>query len=129
MTSSVKFISAEVEGVLVKAEMSGSDIVNIVSDFRGRTTASIQKYHRQFKLPSYKLEIYNPDLGLIFSDFLSSKQACLSRFWEELRHAARTLAAQIDTAQPPADLFADGADSPTRGDFELNNYEYDKANW
>ena len=125
----VQHLSVDVCGVLVKAEMSGKDIVNIVSDFRGRTTASIQKYHRLFKQAPYKLEIYNADLGLIFSDFLSSKQACLSRFWEELRHAARSLAAQIDTSEAPADLFDDGADSPTREDYELSQHEADKANW
>jgi hypothetical protein len=115
----VQYLSADVCGVLVKAEMSGKDIVNIEADFRGRTTASIQKYHRPFiKNSSYKLEIYNKDLGLICSDFFASKQACVNQFWEDLRHVARNT--------PPADLFEE---KPTRADHELNNHEHDKCYW
>lgn len=117
----VQHLSAEVCGVLVKAEISGADIVNIVSDFRGRTTASIKKYCQLIGRDKYKLVIYNKKLGLICSAFFSSKKVCMTKFWEELRYFARN--------NPPADLFDDGADSPTRGEFDLNNHEHNKADW
>jgi hypothetical protein len=115
----VQHSSADVCGVLVKAEISGAKIVNIISDFRGRTTASIQKCEGlMYKKNPYKLELYNADLGLFFSGFLSSKQACVNQFWEELRHAART--------QPPADLFQD---DQSREEYDLNQHEHAKSDW
>ena len=60
----------------------------------------------------------------------STISQCTDQFFAELRYQNERLeAAQIDTAQPPADLFCDGADSPTRDDYELNNHEANRANW
>lgn len=123
MTSSSKVFTAQVGAKQVNVTLIGETLYS--DAYNG--TAYFRKERGQYKVNCTfsQDKITCESLG-----YAKTQYKVLDLFFSEMRIAAAQFeAAQIDTTQPPADLFADGADSPTREDFELNQHEHDKANW
>ena len=123
MTSSSKVFTAQVGAKQVNVTLIGETLY--ADAYNG--TAYFCKERGQYKVNcTFSQDKINCEsLGYAKTQF-----QVLDLFFQEMRVAAAQFeAAQIDTTEAPADLFCDGADSPTREDFELNNCEHTKADW
>lgn len=128
MTSSSKFITAQVGAKLVTIELSSPSAVG-ARKFKADMFGAVGTLVKSLNW-AYVISVELRELKQMWSCSGSTIAQCTDKFFAELRYQNEQIeAAQIDTIQPPADLFADGADSPTREDFELNNYEHTKADW
>lgn len=128
MTSSSKFITAQVGAKLVTITLSSANshgARKFGADMFG-AVGTLKKFQEKY----YSLTVELREIGKFFSITGNTIAQCTDKFFAELRYQNELIeAAQIDTIQPPADLFDDGADSPTREDYELNQYEHTKADW
>lgn len=123
MTGSTKIYTAQVGAKLVNVTLIGETLY--ADAYNG--AAYFCKVRGQYKVNC----TFSQDKTTCESlGYAKTQHKVLDLFFSEMRVAAAQFeATQIDTAQPPADLFCDGADSPTRDDFELNNHEHTKADW
>jgi len=125
MSSTSKIITAQVGAKLVTIELgsaNSSGARKFSADMFG-ALGTLQKRQNNY----YSLSVELREIGKYFSTTGSTIAQCTDKFFSELRYQNEQIeAAQINTAEPPADLFQD---DQTREEYELNNHEADKANW
>jgi hypothetical protein len=124
MSSTTKFITAQVGAKLVTIALGSANSVGarkFSADMFGAVGALVKSLNW-----GYVLSVEFPELKQKWSASGSTIAQCTDKFFEELRYQNEQIAAQINTDQPPADLFDT---EPTREEYELNNHEADKANW
>jgi len=130
MSSTSKIITAQVGAKLVTIALgsaNSSGARKFSADMFG-ALGTLQKRQNNY----YSLSVELREIGKYFSTTGSTIAQCTDKFFSELRYqneqieAAQIEAAQIDTEQLPANLFCS---TQTREEYDLNNYEHDKANW
>lgn len=125
MTGSSKFITAQVGAKLVTITLgsaNSSGARKFSADMFG-ALGTLRKCQNNCYLLSVELR----ELGKYWKTMGKTIAECTDKFFIDLRYQNEQIeAAQIDTTQPPADLFQD---DQSREEYELNNHEADKANW
>jgi hypothetical protein len=125
MSSTTKFITAQVGAKLVTIELgsvNSSGARKFSADMFGAVGALVKSLNW-----GYVLSVELPELKQKWSANGSTIAQCTDKFFSELRYQNSLIeAAQIDTIQPPADLFDT---EPTQADHELNQHEHDKSYW
>jgi hypothetical protein len=125
MTGSSKFITAQVGAKLVTialGSVNSSGARKFSADMFGAVGALVKSLNW-----GYVLSVEFPELKQKWSASGSTIAQCTDKFFAELRYQNSLIEAeQIDTAQPPADLFQD---DQTREEYDLNNYEHEKCYW